>query len=158
MLWSSPCDWADRRVGHYTPLASMLQRVRCARHGISSAAAMHNRRREWVGPSRAVRIDVEACALTDCLDCETVARRFSGGRPSMSLDRIRLILICGLTAVCAPALAQTPPAKAAPAPARPAPAPVVARPAPAPVVARPAPAPVVARPAPAPVVAKPAPA
>jgi hypothetical protein len=74
----------------------------------------------------------------------------------MSLDRVRLILICGLTAVCAPALAQNPPAKLTPAPARPAPAPVVARPAPAPAVARPALAPVVAKPVTTPVVAKPA--
>jgi hypothetical protein len=74
----------------------------------------------------------------------------------MSLDKVRLILICGLMAVCAPALAQNPPAKPAPAPARPAPAPAVARPAPAPVVAKPVATPVVAKPATAAVGAKPA--
>jgi hypothetical protein len=71
----------------------------------------------------------------------------------MSLDKVRLILICGLMAVCAPALAQNPPAKPAPAPARPAPAPAVARPAPAPVVAKPVATPVVAKPATAPATA-----
>jgi hypothetical protein len=128
---------------------------------LSSQPSRHSRsrprKRSWIVPlHRRHCLSPRTHALTICLDCETVVLGFSGGRPSMSLGRVRLILICGLTAVCAPALAQNPPAKPAPAPARPAPAPVVARPAPAPVVARPAPAPVVAKPVTTPVVAKPA--
>ena len=51
------------------------------------------------------RIDVEACALTNCLDCETVVLGFSGGvLPCRLIDFAHFI--CGLTAVCAPALAK----------------------------------------------------